>query len=73
MNKFGLTAMILATVLASNCIRIQHDITVQPVHVTVEITLKIDRELQNFFADIDRSASQDSQKKEEQKTEGGKK
>ena len=73
MNKFGLTAMIVATVLASNCIRIQHDITVQPVHVTVEITLKIDRELQNFFADIDRSASQDSQKKEEQKTDGGEK
>jgi hypothetical protein len=73
MNKFGLTAMMLATFLASNCIRIQHDITVQPVHVTVEITLKIDRELQNFFADIDRSASTDSQKKEEQKPEGGEK
>jgi hypothetical protein len=73
MNKFGLTAIIVATVLASNCIRIQHEMKVEPIYVTVEITLKIDRELENFFADIDRSASKDSQKKEEQKTEGGEK
>jgi hypothetical protein len=32
--------------------------TIQPVHITVDVRIKIDRELENFFADIDKAAGQ---------------
>ncbi len=71
MNKIGLTVMTLALILAGGCIKIKHEMKVEPIHVTVEITLKIDRELGNFFGDIDKSVSKDSPKKEVK--EGGEK
>jgi hypothetical protein len=33
----------------------KHDITIQPIHVTMEITVKIDRALNEFFGDIDKA------------------
>jgi hypothetical protein len=42
--------------LASGCIKLKHEMTIQPVHITVDIRIKIDRELENFFADIDKAA-----------------
>jgi len=57
--------------LASACIKLKHEMTIQPVHITVDVRIKIDRELENFFADIDKAAVEpekdDSQKKEELK------
>ena len=35
------------------CIKVKHEMTIQTIHVTVEIKLKIDRELEDFFGDID--------------------
>lgn len=55
--------------LASACIKLKHEMTIQPVHITLDIKIKIDRELENFFADIDKAAlkteNDKSQKKEE--------
>jgi len=31
----------------------KHEMTIQPVHVTVEIRVKIDRALDEFFGDLD--------------------
>ncbi len=49
----------------------KHEMTIQPVHITVDVRIKIDRELENFFADIDKAAvpaeKDDSSKKEELK------
>jgi hypothetical protein len=42
--------------LASACIKLKHEMTIQPVHITVDVRIKIDRELENFFADIDKAA-----------------
>ena len=57
--------------LASACIKLKHEMTIQPVHITVDVRIKIDRELENFFADIDKAAVEpekdDSQKQEEMK------
>jgi len=57
--------------LAGACIKLKHEMTIQPVHITVDVRIKIDRELENFFADIDKAAVEpekgDSQKKEELK------
>jgi len=57
--------------LASACIKLKHEMTIQPVHITVDVRIKIDRELENFFADIDKAAVEpekdDNQKQEEMK------
>jgi hypothetical protein len=31
----------------------QHEMSIKPVHITVEIKVKIDKELDDFFGDID--------------------
>jgi hypothetical protein len=57
--------------LAAGCIKIKHEMTIQPVHITVDVRIKIDRELENFFSDIDKAAvnteKDNNQKKEELK------
>ncbi len=57
--------------LAGACIKLKHEMTIQPVHITVDVRIKIDRELEDFFADIDKAAVEpakdDPQKKEEMK------
>ena len=57
--------------LFTACIKLKHEMTIQPVHITVDVTIKIDRELENFFADIDKAAvnteKDNNQKKEELK------
>ena len=45
--------------------------TIQPVHITVEIRIKIDRPLDDFFGDLD--AKQAEEVKEEEKAKGEKK
>ena len=42
--------------LTSACIKLKQEMTIQPVHITVDVTIQIDRELDNFFADIDKAA-----------------
>jgi hypothetical protein len=54
-KRIFLLAAALA-LLASACIKLKHEMTIQPVHITVDVTIKIDRELENFFADIDKAA-----------------
>ncbi len=46
----------LVLISLSSCIKLKHDMTIQPVHVTVEIRLKIDKELEDFFGDIDQAS-----------------
>jgi len=60
---------------AVGCVKIKHEMTIQPVHVTVEIRVKIDRALEDFFGDIDQMAStekkaesQDKEKKAQNDT-----
>jgi len=57
--------------LASACIKLKHEMTIQPVHITVDVRIKIDRELEDFFADIDKAAVEPAKdgtaKKEEMK------
>ena len=57
--------------LAAACIKMKHEMTIQPVHITVDVRIRIDRELENFFADIDKAAIEPekdvTQKKEELK------
>jgi len=49
------------------CIKVKHEMTIQPIHVTVEIRLKIDQDLENFFGDIDKPSVSSEEKKSEGK------
>ncbi|HUU04415.1 MAG TPA: hypothetical protein VMZ49_00920 [Patescibacteria group bacterium] len=69
MGKRIFLLAVAPVLLASACIKMKHEMTIQPVHITVDVRIKIDRELDNFFADIDKAAvkteKDNSQKKEE--------
>ena len=71
MGKRILLLVAAPLLLATACIKLKHEMTIQPVHITVDIRIKIDRELENFFADIDKAAvaaeNDNIQKKEELK------
>ena len=54
-----------------SCIRMKHEMTIQPVHVTVEIRVKIDKALDEFFGDLDEK--QYEEKEESSKANGGNK
>jgi len=41
---------------AGACIKLKHEMVIQPVHITVDVRIKIDRELEDFFGDIDKAA-----------------
>ena len=56
MGKRIFLLVLVPAVLATACIKIKHEMTIQPVHITVDVRIKIDRELENFFADIDKAA-----------------
>ena len=55
MKRIMLFAILCLLLIFSGCIKMKHDITIQPIHVTMEITVKIDRALNEFFGDIDKA------------------
>ena len=49
-----LVCLVLTSAMASvSCIKMEHEVTIKPVHVTVEVRVKIDKELDDFFGDLD--------------------
>lgn len=40
-----------AALLGAGCIRTTHEI--KPIHITMDINLKVDRALDDFFSDVD--------------------
>jgi len=69
MGKRIFLLVVVPVLLAAACIKMKHEMTIQPVHITVDVRIKIDRELENFFSDIDKAVvkteTDDTQKKEE--------
>lgn len=55
-----------------SCIRMKHEMTIQPVHVTVEIRVKIDKELSNFFGELD-AKQYDKETESSESDKGGRK
>ena len=52
------TRYLLLTVvlgLAPGCLKVktEHKLAVEPIHITVDVNVKIDKELDDFFGDID--------------------
>lgn len=50
-----LAAMPLALCLTS-CVKVRTESEVKPIHITVDVNIKVDRELDKFFDDIDKAA-----------------
>ena len=48
----GLLAVSLAG-LAAGCLSIKTEHEIKPIHITMDINLKVDRELDQFFGEID--------------------
>lgn len=71
MKRWWTAALAAGIFLAGGCIKIKHEMKVEPIHVTVEITVKIDRELENFFGDIDKAPAKTEEKKENKQNGGG--
>ncbi len=71
MGKRIFLPVVATLLLATACIKLKHEMTIQPVHITVDVRIRIDRELESFFADIDKAAvtteEDNTQKKEELK------
>ena len=52
--KALITVVLLLGMLTPGCIRLQPDpIEVKPIHITVDVNLRVQRELDDFFGDID--------------------
>ena len=69
MKKILLLLAALATLWPLGCIKVKHEMSIQPVHVTVEIRVKIDKELENFFDDIDKASPAAKEKESTNKEE----
>lgn len=50
-----LLAAVLVLISAA-CLRMKHEMVIQPVHITVDVRIRIDRALEDFFGDIDKAA-----------------
>lgn len=57
---------LLAAGLSSGCLRSTHEVKTQseikpieikPIHITIDINVKVDKALDDFFGDIDQSGS----------------
>jgi hypothetical protein len=71
MKKTMLLCGLVALLAVGGCIKLKHEMTIQPVHVTVDINIKIDRALDDFFGDIDKAGAATAAKTGEQQ-EGSK-
>jgi hypothetical protein len=50
-----LAAVTMSVVLLS-CTR--HEVEVKPIHITIDVNVKVDRALDDFFSDIDEAAQE---------------
>ncbi len=71
-NKF-LLCILLLLIWTAACIKVKHDMVIQPITVTIEIKLKIEKELNDFFTDIDNVTEKEKKQQETKDTSKEKK
>ena len=49
----SLLMMLLATIMFSGCLSVKTQHEIKPIHITMDINLKVDKELDDFFGDLD--------------------
>ena len=73
MKNKSLLCILLLLLWAAACIKIKHDMVIKPITVTVEVKLKIEKELDNFFSDIDNVSEKEKKQPEKKDNKGGEK
>lgn len=49
---------LLLSLAAAGCVHVKTDpIEVKPIHITVDVNVKVDRALDDFFGDLDKKSS----------------
>ena len=67
MNNKIILYVLLVFLLTTACIKVKHDMVIQPITVTIEIKLKIEKELNDFFSDIDNVSKEEKKQTEKKK------
>lgn len=56
--RLAAVASPLLLVFVAGCVSVKTDpIEVKPIHITVDVNVKVDKALNDFFGDIDRKAA----------------
>ena len=65
MNRQMVFVGLVLLLAVTGCTHYQVDMTheVKPIHITLDINLKIDRELDNYFGAVDQAAKAEPQQK----------
>lgn len=60
-NRLYFLAAIIPLLGASSCWTkhdLTHDVEIKPIHITIDVNLKVDRALDDFFDDIDEAEAE---------------
>ena len=76
--KYGLLAAVVAALWAAHGCAVKHDVKVEPVeikpiHITMDINVKVDREVDAFFNEVEKKAAEKTPAVENQHSTGDKK
>ena len=55
--RCGLWTLLLGVLLAGGCLSVKTEHEVKPIHITLDVNLKVERELSQFFDEIDAPAA----------------
>jgi hypothetical protein len=59
MHKFSILFLMAIMIVFPNCTRHRIEVApveIKPIHITIDVNVKIDRALDDFFGDIDKEA-----------------
>lgn len=76
--RYWLLAAVVAALWAIHGCSISHDVKVEPIeikpiHITMDINIKVDREVDAFFSEVEKKAAQKSPSVETQPSTGDRK
>lgn len=61
MNKIKTVLVLMVSVILLTACRthhdVEHEVQVKPIHITIDVNVKVDRALDDFFRDIDKAES----------------
>ena len=58
MNRFFLSPALLGTLVLSGCLNVKTaPIEVKPIHITVDVNVKVAKALDDFFGDLDKKSA----------------
>ena len=58
MKRFLLVSALPLALLSGGCLSLKTEpIEVKPIHITVDVNVKVDKALDDFFGDLDRKAA----------------